>query len=493
MLGAVQRGDTVAGKYRLVRRIGAGGMGVVWEARHLVTDRPFAIKFLLGPAHEDHHARFVQEARVSGFVRHPSIVDVYDVGTAAELGKLPFLVMDLLDGSSLGDLLGATKRLGVEETISVMLPIVSAIAAAHEAGVVHRDLKPSNLFLHRMPTGAVLPKVLDFGISKLVGPARSSASEGEPARRPLTRTGTVLGSPLYMSPEQVRGDMTLDARSDIHALGAILWECLAGESLFSVDLDDHELASQIANGARRSVSELLPACPPELAAAVNKAIALQREQRFATALEMATELERLHDLLAPDVTLSDPKQARRLLPALFQAPVPKSLECATTVDSSASPSLGGTPLDPPRSRRTSDSRSIEGWVDRSAKAAQTRAGRTRAAAVFAAGAFALVVVGGLVGDRMGTAPVSASSTPAAALPSPQPAPAPIPPAVIASVAVVPIESADAAGSPLTTVTTVATVATPRPGRPSASTRPSPPPARDAGRLESSANGAPILR
>ncbi len=360
--GSVRRGDTVTGKYRLVREIGAGGMGVVWEARHVVTDRPFAIKFLSGPSRQEHYARFLQEARVSGLVRHPSIVDVYDVGTAPELDGVPFLVMDLLDGSSLKEVLAVNGKLTVRQTFAVMLPLVSALAAAHEAGVVHRDLKPSNLFVHRLPTGALVPKVLDFGISKLIGPARKISGSDE--RRRLTRTGAVLGSPLYMSPEQVRGDTTLDERSDVHAIGAILWECLTGELLFKGDLDDNELASQISFGDRRSLSELWPDCPPALSAIVSRCISTRRDERFASAQEVYGELERLQGELAPGVTLTDPKEANALFPLLSMPKIPKPLEQATTVDSDMP---AGTPK--PRGGDTvrspqQESRSIEGWGDK---------------------------------------------------------------------------------------------------------------------------------
>ena len=304
----VRRGDTIADKYRLTRRLGAGGMGVVWEALHLVTGRPFAIKFLSGPARDEHYARFLQEAKVSGIVRHPNIVDVYDVGVARELADAPFLVMDLLDGLSLSDVLANGERLSLRQTLAVMLPLLSAVAAAHDAGVVHRDLKPSNLFLHREATGAVVPKLLDFGISKLTGVALRGDSDGE--RRRLTRTGTVVGSPLYMSPEQVRGEMTVDARSDVHALGAILWECLSGKSLFSGELDDHELTAQIVNGARPVLSEVCPSCPEALSKVVGRCIANRREDRFATVADLSGELERIREEMQLSTSLADKKTSR---------------------------------------------------------------------------------------------------------------------------------------------------------------------------------------
>ena len=350
----------MAGKYELVRQIGAGGMGVVWAARHRITGRPFAIKFLTTPSRDGHYPRFLQEARVSGFVRHPNIVDVYDVGTAPELGGTPFLVMDLLDGLPLSEVLSA-GRMSLRQTFSVLVPIVSAIAAAHEAGVVHRDLKPSNLFLQRTPAGTVVPKVLDFGISKLIGAARA-ASDAE-ARPSLTRTGTVLGSPLYMSPEQMRGDPTLDGQSDVHALGAILWQCLAGEALFSEELDTTELAAQIVHAPRRPLSEVWRECPPELADVVARAVAVRREERVASSRDLLVELERLHASLASP-SPSDPA-ARDLFPMLWTAPASaQPLSHATTVDAHQFVLAATAASEAPPPKHSGASGSIAGWADK---------------------------------------------------------------------------------------------------------------------------------
>jgi serine/threonine protein kinase len=503
----VRSGDLVVRKYRLVRRLGAGGMGVVWEATHLVTGRPFAIKFLSSPEHEEHYARFLLEAKVSGLVRHPSIVDVYDVGAAPELGNVPFLVMELLDGLSLGEMLVSTHRLSLEQTFALALPLVSAAAAAHEAGVIHRDLKPSNLFFHRPANGGVVPKILDFGISKLVGSARDRDRE---ANHRLTRTGTVLGSPLYMSPEQVRGETTLDARSDIHALGSVIWECLAGNPLFSAALDDRELAAQISNGVRPLLSSAWAECPLALSALLDRSVAPRKEDRFDTARELLLELERLREKLGLPASLTDPKSALALFPILAQ-PHPReglarvSLERATTVDSQFPAPLARTlshEVVPTADTVLENARSLA-WDEKERRTGSSTILKRRWQSLLAAAAIGALLVFGVLRVRSSPdesrnfAQSGPGSEPRAAIPAPMAVPTP---------SSAPADSAPtrAAESPPTLAVSDAAPPASPPRETSAKSAPRPAAAlahpegrvvRDAGpeAVGTSANGAPIIR
>ncbi len=277
----------MAGKYRILRKLGEGGMGSVWQGVNVATERDFAIKFLHASCASSASllARFFQEARVSGKLRHPSVIEIFDVGTAPELEGAPFLVMELLDGASLDVLLAKLGALPTRVVLETVAEVARALALAHDKGIVHRDLKPANIFLHRPGTGALVPKVLDFGISKI-----APAANAPDVAAGLTQTGAVLGSPLYMSPEQASGDKTVDGRSDVHALGVVLWECLVGTPPFVSD-NYNTLVVQIITGARPSLADTLPSGSPGLVAIVTRAMARRREDRFQTAIELAAALD----------------------------------------------------------------------------------------------------------------------------------------------------------------------------------------------------------
>ncbi len=214
-------GEVLAGKYRIVRAIGEGGMGVVYEAIHTRIEQRVAIKMLLPEVLDvpDVVSRFEREARAAGKLRSENTTRVLDVDVS-EAG-LPYMVMEFLDGSDLGKILEQTGALGIVEAVDFVLQACNAMAEAHAAGVIHRDLKPSNLFV-TVVNGARRVKVLDFGISKL---------ENDTEAR-VTATQAVVGTPLYMSPEQVRSAKHVDARTDIWALGIILYELIAGRTPF---------------------------------------------------------------------------------------------------------------------------------------------------------------------------------------------------------------------------------------------------------------------
>ncbi|HEX8108695.1 MAG TPA: serine/threonine-protein kinase, partial [Kofleriaceae bacterium] len=214
-------GAVIAERYRLVRRVGEGGMGVIWAADDLVTGRRTALK-RIKDAVDDPAARrrFLHEARAASVVRHPNVVEMFDV-LELETGP-PVLAMELLDGESLRDVLVRDRTLSVPALADVLVPVIGAVGAAHALGVVHRDLKPENIFLARGADGARVVKVLDFGIAKL------TALDGEAMRSAGLTTTAVIGTPAYMAPEQVFGERDIDHRADIWALGVVVYECLAG-------------------------------------------------------------------------------------------------------------------------------------------------------------------------------------------------------------------------------------------------------------------------
>ena len=226
-LGVVA-GQVVAGKYRLVELLGRGGMGSVWRADHLALLSPIALKVIKPQIARNATSltRFMREAKAAAMLRSPHVVQILDHGTD---GDVAFIAMELLDGESLFQRLERDKMLSPRLVLTVMTHIGRAIGRAHEAGIVHRDLKPDNVFL--VPNDdEIVAKVLDFGIAKDGQLALGSDSEG-----PQTRTGTLLGTPYYMSPEQATGDKGIDHRTDLWAMGVIAYECLCGRRPFQSD------------------------------------------------------------------------------------------------------------------------------------------------------------------------------------------------------------------------------------------------------------------
>jgi serine/threonine protein kinase len=248
---AFARGEMLAGKYAVDRRLGAGGMGTVYAAEHLEIGRPVAIKVLSGALTGDPAlvTRFRMEARAAALIKHPGIVDVLDVGTTDD--GSPFIVMEMLEGETLGALLERGERLAPSRLIEIIAAALDALAAAHRAGIVHRDLKPDNLFICR--EGAAPAKLLDFGISKF------AIADGLAA----TQTGVVMGTPLYMAPEQIRSAKDAGPAADLYAIGAICFHALTGRPPFGGDTFSEVVA--------RVVTEPLPslrAARPDLPAAL---------------------------------------------------------------------------------------------------------------------------------------------------------------------------------------------------------------------------------
>ncbi len=392
----ISAGQVLAGKYRVDRMLGQGGMGVVVEARHISLEDRVALKFLLPEysSHPEAAARFMREARAAVKIKGPHVARVSDVGTL-ENGA-PYMVMEYLDGTDASKVL-ERGVLPPTEAIDYVVQACDAISEAHSLGIIHRDLKPANLFVTRHKDGTPFVKVLDFGISKVVG---EGGTDG------LTRTSATMGSALYMSPEQIRQSKSVDHRTDIYALGVTLYELLTGRQPYVAE-SFAALCVEIATGVPAPLAEQRPDLPPGLIAAIEKAYVRDPAQRYQSVAEFCV--------------------------ALAPWALPRSQHIIERVARSAGlvPSLSAAPpADPSRGSYAS----ITG-VGHGGSAAQTGmnvAGtmppKTRSMAVplIAGGVFFLLLVGGI-----GVAVMRTSNKPApdatvqAALDEPAPAAAPV--------------------------------------------------------------------
>jgi eukaryotic-like serine/threonine-protein kinase len=287
----MQSGQVIDRRFRLINKIADGGMGSVWLAVHETLEREVAIKFMRSddettPAIRQ---RFIAEARVVGRLRHPNIVDVVDSGELDD-GTL-FIVFEKLVGESLDTLLDRKGWLSVHSAVRIAAEVCRALTPAHAAGVVHRDLKPGNVFLHERGDGATIVKILDFGISKI----RDAAASG--AR--LTQAGTVIGTPSYMSFEQARGQSDVDHRTDVWAVGVLIYEMLTGRPPFEGEAYG-DILDKIIHDEPVSIGQAGRDVPEELVVVADRCMAKDRTQRYATAKELCVELERLLQHLPED-------------------------------------------------------------------------------------------------------------------------------------------------------------------------------------------------
>ena len=272
-------GQTLLGKYELTRVLGKGGMGEVWEGEHTLTGRKVAVKILAENylANRKVVARFGREARAASSVNHTGIVEILDQDRTDD--GVPFLVMEFLEGESVGERIRKLGKLTQDEALAIMLPLLDALDAAHQAGVVHRDLKPDNVFILPGPRGEERIKILDFGISQ----------KADEIEHGLTQEGSVLGTPHYMSPEQARGEAGIDARVDVYAVGVMFYECVVGDVPF--DAGNYNALLQIILGTpppspRSRGADISPAVEQVLLAAMDK----KRDRR-------PTNARVFHDLL----------------------------------------------------------------------------------------------------------------------------------------------------------------------------------------------------
>jgi serine/threonine protein kinase len=311
----VEIGSTLNEKYRIERVLGVGGMGAVVAAQHLKLGETVAIKFLLPRAvgQGRHAQRFLREARAVSKMRSSHVARVFDVDVRRD--GAPFIVMEHLTGETLAALVRRESPLAVERTVDAVLEACEAVAEAHSLGIVHRDLKPANLFVAQGAGDIGLMKVLDFGISKLVGP---DSGETE------TTTGEgFVGSPPYMSPEQLTDPTRVDLRTDIWALGVILYECLTGKSPFKAE-NVVQVLALILQSRPLPAHELRVDVPPALGKTIERCMARERDARYPDVLSLARDLvahgtdrgrralgvieavSRGHSKVTPSVRASDP-------------------------------------------------------------------------------------------------------------------------------------------------------------------------------------------
>jgi serine/threonine-protein kinase len=280
----VREGDLIAGKYRVERVLGAGGMGVVAAATHVDLAQRVAVKFLLREACGDGVAvaRFLREARAAVRIQSEHVARVTDVGTLPD--GAPYMVMEYLVGSDLAQLVQANGAVPLEEAVEYVLQACEAVAEAHALGIVHRDLKPSNLFLARRADGTPLVKVLDFGISK----ARVLELDGREAAS-MTATSAMMGSPLYMSPEQMRSAKNVDARTDVWSLGVILYELLTGKPVYEAETLPG-LCAMIASDPVPPLRARRSEIPPGLEEVVLRCLEKDVARRWQSVAELAAAL-----------------------------------------------------------------------------------------------------------------------------------------------------------------------------------------------------------
>ena len=281
------------GNYKVVQQIGEGGMGVVYLAEHPIIGRKVAIKLLHATFARDSEtvARFFNEARAIHMIAHPNIVEILDFGQTSD-GQ-PYFIMEFLSGQSLADRIAAGP-LASADAVAIVSQICEALQAAHEKNIVHRDLKPHNVYLIGPPAKPIV-KILDFGVAKMTTGWNNADSGGHSVK---TRTGSLMGTPLYMSPEQCRGSGKLDHRTDIYSLAVILYEMIAGVPPFTAE-GVGELFAKHMLEPPPSLSQTAPQTPPYVAKAVNRALAKNLDDRFPTMTAFKEALNGRMEITAP--------------------------------------------------------------------------------------------------------------------------------------------------------------------------------------------------
>ena len=289
-------GALLVGKYRVAREIGRGGMAAVYEAEHIGLGKKVAVKVLASELSNSAIVieRFFREARAAASVKSPYIVDVYDSGRLED-GR-PFIAMELLEGESLYDRMARVRLIDPVTTVRVISQCAKGLLKAHAAGIVHRDLKPENIHLTKSEEGEEIAKILDFGLAKFYAPVRTDEKTAR-----LTREGAVFGTPAYMSPEQVKGQGSVDHRADLWALGCMAFECLTGRPVWNTDQGVAMTFAAIAAATPPVPSRLRPDLPPAFDEWFKKALQRDVELRFQTAKELADALSKAFN--SPHISL----------------------------------------------------------------------------------------------------------------------------------------------------------------------------------------------
>jgi len=281
--GSLPAGALIGGRFKVERLIGRGGMGEVYAARHTTTGKEVALKLIHTAAGsgKEHVRRFMREARAATAIQHPNVIEVFDV--FEDTDGTPVMVMELLKGEPFADFRERAGALELHQVSEVLLPAVRALQAAHDKGVVHRDLKPDNVFLSTTPAGRVT-KLLDFGIAKVLDPTKiSSETQGQ-----QTNTGSILGTPHYMSFEQAMSDKSVDHRTDIWAMGVMIFEALTGRRPMTYETLGQMYASFL-QGSVPSIREYLPDMPDDMAKVLDHCLAKKQDERLGT-LEPLVEM-----------------------------------------------------------------------------------------------------------------------------------------------------------------------------------------------------------
>jgi len=424
-------GTLAAGRYRILKLLGEGGMGQVYLAEHVAIEKRVALKILRAELASKGEivTRFQQEAISASRIKHPNVLDVFDFGQL-ENGRF-FLAMEFLEGNDLADELSKRRVLGVASGIRIALQMCRALAAAHESGVVHRDMKPENVFLQRTGDGEEIVKIVDFGIAQL----RSKNEEAVQTKRRLTRTGMIFGTPEYMAPEQAGGKHA-DSRSDIYSVGIIMYEMFTGAVPFTGDTFLGVLAKHLSDPTPQ-MREICPeiAISPSLQGVIMRALEKEPTARYQTMLEFAHAISASSDAAELGYRPTQPASSERsnsFAPHLSGTPTQQQFSPAPRSPSPSPPSS--------RSRaRDTEAARAETLIGAEASA-RSHAPRKKTPAV--AALFALVIVVG-VGAWLMTHRTSATR------PAPEAAAAPPAPLPVATPSTAPVASVEAALAPAT--------------------------------------------
>jgi eukaryotic-like serine/threonine-protein kinase len=408
-------GSILGTRYRLSHRLGEGGMGQVWSAVHVVTGRRVAVKRLLlvGGDDDDEHAdgqaraRFILEAQTASAVEHPNVVQVLDFVEPAN--EPPLLVMELLQGETLSAKLEREQALSLEDTVAVLLPVVSAVGTAHALGIIHRDLKPANIFLQQREGQEQVVKVLDFGIAKWV--AQQPAGTGL-----RTQTGSTLGTPCYMAPEQAIGERSIDHTVDVWSIGIILYECLAGARPVEGE-NAVQMVMRLLNTGIMPIERVVPTLPDEIAKLIGRMLSRDAAGR-------PTDLREVFDVLRKHSRVSAPAFAGPSLAIDGDSiGVPARPRSATAASSNGSPAI-----DAHAATLRDDatiSQNAPSWEGQSVSAKSAAVSAASRRSLLLAFGLPALGLGGYLLFRQNTAPTarvptSSSAIPASVAPAPSP-------------------------------------------------------------------------